>query len=86
MRLLAIFTVLVLALAPTSARAEGETQSWSALFLQYRPVEGGIAGWLDIQPRRGTTTILIVRPGIGWGFGENLTVHAGYGNIQTFVE
>jgi hypothetical protein len=81
-----LLVILVIALAPSVARAEGETQSWSALFVQYRPVEGGIAGWLDVQPRRGTTTILLVRPGIGWGFGEELTVHAGYGNIQTFVE
>jgi hypothetical protein len=81
-----LLVILVLALLPSIARADGETQSWSALFVQYRPVAGGIAGWLDLQPRRGTTTILIARPGIGWGFGEHLTVHAGYGNIQTFVD
>jgi hypothetical protein len=29
---------------------------------------------------------MILRPGIGWGIGEYLTLHAGYGYIHTFVD
>jgi Protein of unknown function (DUF2490) len=81
-----LLLVLAIALAPTLARAEGESQVWEALFLQYRPTAGGFAGWFDGQVRRGSTTIMLLRPAIGWGFGKDLTIHAGYGNIQTFVD
>src|SRR5262245_44268315 len=81
--LLALALVLT---TPSLARADGEIQDWSALFLQYRPTPGGIAGWFDTQVRRGSTTIWLLRPGIGWGVGEHLTFHAGYAYIHTFVD
>jgi hypothetical protein len=83
MRLLAI---LLLALVPTLARAEGEGQVWEALFTQYRPAEGGFSGWADFHIRRGSTNIMILRPAVGWGFGKHLTLHAGYAYIHTFIE
>jgi hypothetical protein len=78
--------VLVLLLGtPSLVRADGEGQVWDALFMQYRPVKGGIAGWFDAHVRRGGSTVTILRPAIGWGLGKHLTLHVGYAYIHTFI-
>ena len=78
--------VLVLLLGtPSLARADGEGQVWDALIVQYRPAAGGIAGWFDGHVRRGSSTVTILRPAVGWGIGERLTLHVGYAYVHTFV-
>lgn len=74
-------------LAPITARA-GEPQIWNALLASGRfAPEGGVGGWLDLHARRrGGSTVVIVRPGLGYTFGPALSVYAGYAWIPTIVD
>jgi hypothetical protein len=91
-RALSLCLCLGVALGASTAHAETENtfQSWTALFAQGRM--SGAQGpspayWLDLQARRGsTTTVLLVRPGLGYLFDSRFSVWAGYAFIPTFVD
>lgn len=86
---------LLLASTPSFASAslahagtESEHQVWVASILQVRPVkESGFLGWFDVHDRRRSdSTLLILRPALGYQFTGQLTVYGGYAWIPTFVD
>ena len=81
MKYLAIAVALAIA-APDAAHAEG--QIWNALFVQGRTdASSGPAIWFDAHARRrDDSTLVLLRPAIGWAFSPALLVHAGYGFIR----
>ena len=73
---------------PQEAKAlESEFQAWSAAFVQSQVGRSPVLLWLDTHARRGSgSTVLIVRPAVGYRFLPTLSTHLGYGWIPNFVD
>ncbi len=86
---LGLVSALVFA-APARAETKQTFQSWSALFVTGRmgAAKGASpAYWFDLQARRGSeTTVLLVRPGLGYMFDSRFSVWAGYLFAPTFID
>lgn len=79
--------LVVIAVLATAGTARADNQIWSALFVQARPGDTGITGWLDLHGRRREDgTLAIVRPGIGYTFGKALSAHVGYAYVPLVTD
>lgn len=78
--------LLLAALAPSTAHADG--QLWGAVFLQARQsADAGALGWLDLHARRRADgTLFIVRPAVGYAFSKAIAAHVGYASIPLVLD
>lgn len=90
-RLLALAIGLSALTGPSGAEAQSteEFQQWGALFANVGTTSGppGFFFWADLHARRGDpSTILLIRPGVGFNITSWINVLAGYAWIPTFVD
>ncbi len=79
--------MIALSIGAASAPARAESQVWTSLAAQGRLDDTGPAGWLDLHlRRRGDSTLLIVRPAIGYAITKSFLVHAGYAYVPAFSD
>lgn len=83
------FLVLAAVTAPDAlAATKSEHQLWASTTLFTRPLTSWrLLGWLDLHDRkRQDSTLLIMRPALGYQVLDRLAVHAGYAWIPTYVD
>lgn len=83
-----LVAAVVLASSALSRTAAAEAQIWTSFTgLARFGEQSGPALWLDVHDRRRSdSTLVIVRPAIGYAFSASLFAHLGYAYIPTIVD